>query len=297
MNRFSISKLSQFSGIKPHTIRIWEQRYKALKPNRSEGNTRYYDNSQLQRLLNIVSLMDSDHKVSELCSMPDKKLFELLDEWHKNSVSNDPAEYFVSQLIAAGLGYDEIHFEKILSHCLLRYGLKDTYLKVIYPMLNRIGLMWANECMPAANEHFISSILRQKLFTAIDSLPAAKSGSDTWLLFLPEDEFHEIGLLISNFLIRLSGRRVIYLGVNLPLLSLKVALKETMPDNLLLFLVHHDSPEDTQDYLAKLNDGFSGKKICVAGNLKLIDQLKSGDKIQFLPALEDLERKLLFINV
>lgn len=184
MNSFSISELSRYSGVKPHTIRIWEQRYNALTPNRTEGNTRFYDSSQLRRLLNIVSLMESDFKVSELCTMPDKKLFKLLAEFQNNIKSSESNDYFVSQLIAAGMSYDEPNFEKIFSHCLVRLGIKSTYIKVIYPMLSRIGIMWASDSIAPANEHFITNIVRQKLFTAIDSLPSSKSLSDTWLLFL-----------------------------------------------------------------------------------------------------------------
>ena len=213
MDLFSISQLSRYSGIKAHTIRMWEQRYNALKPDRSEGNTRYYDNTQLRRLLNIVSLMEGDHKVSELCEMPDKGLFRLINEKVQNSIkTTEKAEYFISQMIAAGMSYDEQHFEKILSSCLVRYGMKKAYTEVLYPMLVRIGLMWEGDSIPPANEHFISNLLRQKLFAAIDSLPPSKATADKWLLFLQENEFHEIGLLFACYLIRLSGRQVIYLG-------------------------------------------------------------------------------------
>ena len=103
MNLFTISQLQQFSGVKAHTIRIWEQRYNALSPNRSEGNTRYYDNTQLRRLLNIVSLMESDYKVSELCSMSDQELFRTLDKQLQSKLHKDETtQYFISQLIAAG---------------------------------------------------------------------------------------------------------------------------------------------------------------------------------------------------
>ncbi|MGK2864305.1 MAG: MerR family transcriptional regulator, partial [Chitinophagaceae bacterium] len=143
MNLFSISQLEQFSGIKAHTIRIWEQRYNALKPQRSEGNTRYYDNTQLRRLLNIVSLMNGKYKVSELCSMPDEKLFSLLRNQNEiRSAANETHEYFIAQLIAAGIDFDEILFEKIFSACLLRFGIKHTYTHILSPVLVRIGVLW-----------------------------------------------------------------------------------------------------------------------------------------------------------
>ncbi len=162
MDQFSISQLSQFSGIKPHTIRIWEQRYKALKPHRSEGNTRYYDGTQLRRLLNIVSLSTTGTKISRLCSMSDEELFQLREEYEGQAAKNNDYEYFINQLISGGMGYDEANFEKAFSHCLLRFGLQKSYVKVIYPMLNRIGLMWSTNNIPPSQEHYISNLVKTK---------------------------------------------------------------------------------------------------------------------------------------
>ena len=291
MNQFSISQLERFSGIKAHTIRIWEQRYNALQPNRSEGNTRYYDNDQLRRLLNIVSLSKQDYKVSELCAMTDQQLFKLVWEL-KNEIENKTEEYFISQLVAAGISYDESYFDKIFSHTLLRYGMKDTYLKVIYPVLVRTGLMWTCNNLAPANEHFISNLFRQKLFTAIDALPSPKPESDSWLLFLQENEFHEIGLLLAHYLIRLSGKKVIYLGGNVPMESVIAAAKEISCDNLLLFLVHRDSELEVCQYLKDLNSRFTGKNIYIAGEQKRLNQIKKTKNVIFLSSVDDLEQQL-----
>ncbi len=292
MNLFSISELQQFSGIKAHTIRMWEQRYQALHPTRSEGNTRYYDNSQLKRLLNIVSLMESDYKVSELCSMTDAMLFKLLEAKQKDIQSDISNEYYVSQLIAAATHFDEIHFEKIFSNCVLRLGLRNTYLQVIYPMLHKIGLMWATGTISAAYEHFSSNIIKQKLFSAIDSLPPSTSTSDTWLLFLPENEFHEIGLLLSYYLLRQTGKKVIYLGSNVPFDTLIDAAEKIKPSHLLFFLVHHDAPENTQGYINKLKNSFSKTKIHFSGNDKLLSQLKIGKGDNWIRSVEEFEKQL-----
>ena len=112
MDQFSISQLAQFSGIKAHTIRIWEQRYQALKPQRSEGNTRYYDGEQLRRLLNIVSLSGTGKKVSNLCSMTDEELFKLVEEYASKAVEKTDFQYFVSQLISAGMTLSLIHISE-----------------------------------------------------------------------------------------------------------------------------------------------------------------------------------------
>lgn len=291
MNQFSISQLENYSGIKAHTIRIWEKRYGALTPNRSEGNTRYYDGDQLRRLLNIVSLSGNKYKVSELCGMPDKKLFKLLCD-QKNDNENKKDEYFVSQLIAAAISYDEYQFDKIFSYCLLRYGLKDMYLKLLYPVLSRTGLMWACDELPTANEHFISNLIRQKLVTAIDSLPPSKNNQDSWLLFLPENEFHEIGLLLSHYLILLSGRKVIYLGSNMPVQSVIESAEQLSCKNLLFFLVHRNSEEEIQKYLSNISIYFKEKNIYAVGDKALFSQLNKEKNTLFLSSVDDLEQQL-----
>lgn len=291
MNNFSISQLSQFSGIKAHTIRVWEQRYNALQPNRSEGNTRYYNSSQLRRLLNIVSLADHSYKVSELSTMSDNELFKLVGETTKQN-ENDSASYFIYQIIAAGMCYDELYFDKIFSHCLLRFGLKDTYLKVIYPTLARIGLMWTSDTLPPAQEHFLSNLFRQKLFTAIDALPPAKSDADAWLLFLPENEFHEIGLLFAHYLISLEGHKVIYLGSNIPFQSFSELAKDIPVSNILLFLVHNYSNEEVTQFLNDLTTQFTGKKIFVACQQQISNNIKVKREINWLSSIMDLEQIL-----
>lgn len=293
MNLFSISQLQQYSGIKAHTIRVWEQRYNGLKPARSKGNTRYYDNTQLRRLLNIVSLLDSGYKISDLCSMPDTKLFKILEQKLNNvQTDNQTSEYYVSQLIAAGLEYDETQFEKLFSNCLLRFGLQKTYLEVVYPMLTKLGLMWANNRLAPSYEHFISNLIKQKFYTLIDSLPLPGTNKNTWLLFLPEEEFHEIGLLFANYLIRNNRQRVVYLGANIPLDSLRETIGETRPTHVLFFLVHYDNPVTTQKYIDGLSKLFSKQKIFVSGNEKLISQLKPEKNIQWLQSVKDLENIL-----
>jgi len=291
MNLFSISQLSQFSGIKPHIIRVWENRYNALKPIRSEGNTRYYDDKQLRRLLNIVSLMDKGHKVSQLCSMSDERLFSLIQSSGTSNL-NCTAEYYINQLIVAGIAFDYAHFDHIFSLSFSVYGLKDTYKKVIFPVLNRIGLLWASDLMPTASEHFLSNIFHQKLSVAIDALPLPDSSMETWLLFLPENEFHELPLLYANFLIRLSGRKVIYLGCNVPVISLKSAFQDTVPDNLLMFLIHFDYPKQIQKDIDSLNSYFSEHKIYLAGNHKLISSLKYPQNVEYLQSIADIENIL-----
>ncbi len=289
MDNFSIAQLQQLSGIKAHTIRMWEQRYNALTPDRSEGNTRSYDNDQLRRLLNIVSLLNEGYKISELGIMTDAALQEHLALKLKNSSLNDDSnEYFVSQLIAAAMRYDESHFEKIYSQCVLLRGMNKTYDQVLYPLLKRIGLMWSIDSISPAQEHFSSHLLQQKIFSAIDALPIPVQSDKTWILFLPENEYHEIALLFAHYLIREAGQKVIYLGSNVPHETLNKAIKELNPTDLLFFFVHKINPEDADAYIENLGKSLQKVKIHFAGNEHLIGNLKSQNKINWIQTPEDL---------
>lgn len=294
MDQFSISDLSRFSGIRPHTIRIWEQRYEALKPSRSEGNVRFYDGNQLRRLLNIVSLMDSDYKISELCSMPDKKLFKMIEELKLSASSTDiHTGYFISQLVDSALTYNEEQFDKLYSHAVLRYGMPAAYTDIIYPLLDRLGIMWSADKLPPAQEHFISNLLRQKLFSATDMLPPAASDASSWLLFLPEDEYHELGLLFANYLIRSKGRRTYYMGSSFPLSVLNKTVSDLKPDYLYFFLVHYNDVIKTQEYLNEISAMFSKKKIMVSGHGKLLSEIKMPSNITVLTSVNSLELLLV----
>lgn len=293
MDYFSISQLSQFSGIKPHTIRIWEQRYNALKPVRSEGNTRIYDNNQLRRLLNIVSLSEENYKISELCSMPDVALFNLIKTLKLKKESPGTYEYFISQLMSAAIDLNENYLEQIFSNCLLHYGMKGTYTEVLCPLLIRMGLMWSTDTLPPAHEHYISNFIRQKLYCAINHLPPAQGDKYEWLLFLPENEFHETGLLFSHYLIRLSGRKSFYLGSNVPLSSAVAAARITRPSKILVYKVHRNLPEQITEYINELASLFKTKEIYIGGNEQILENISSNKKINPITSVSRLEQILL----
>jgi len=294
MNLFSISELQQFSGIKAHTIRVWEQRYNALKPERSEGNTRYYDGSQLRRLLNIVSLMNDDFKVSELCSMSDEKLNGLLETQLSKTISPDHGiEYLISQCIAAAIEFNEEKFDKFFSNALLRFGIKGTYIQIIYPSLVRLGIMWAKDVLPPAQEHFITNLIRQKLHTAIDALPPAKHPKKLWLLFLMEDELHETGLLFAHYLLRNAGHKVIYLGCNVPFTSIESAVKVLNPTRLMFFMVRKNDTDNDLKKINRMKKTFSSQTIYMASDASRLSTLKNSNKFIRLYSVEDLEKQII----
>jgi methanogenic corrinoid protein MtbC1 len=160
-------------------------------------------------------------------------------------------------------------------------------------MLIRVGLMWASNGISSAQEHFVTNIIKQKLFASIDALPPANIPSRRWLLFLPENEFHEIGLLFSNYLIRHSGCHVVYLGSNVPFEALENSVKEIAPSDILFFLVQNNVPEEPQHYINALRKTFRNAEIHLSGNEKLIGQLKLGKGVSWIRSVEELKKKLV----
>lgn len=294
MTYYSISDLQQLSGIKAHTIRIWEQRYNALQPGRSEGNTRFYDDTQLRRLLNIVSLSESGMKVSEVCSLTDIKLSELIEEkFIQNTVQSTPQEYFISQLIIAGMDFNEAAFEKNFSASILRFGMLETYSKILQPMLVRVGLMWNKDSINAAQEHFISNLIRQKLFAAIDGLPQSTQQNDTWLLFLPANELHEIGILFVNYYLRSFGKKVIYLGENVPMESLRSTMKNLNIQNLYFFLIHPMTDTDSETLIKNVRSTDKKARIFISGNSKILEKFILPEKTFWINDLDTLKNRIL----
>ena len=290
MSTYSIADLQQLSGIKAHTIRIWEQRYNALKPKRSAGNTRYYDDDQLRRLLNMVTLMEQGGRVAEICTLSDKAIAELLDRAYTRKTEAGPSEeHFISPMLQAGLSYNEAAFEKTFAAALVRYGWTETYFRVLLPVLNRVGLLWGKATMSPAQEHFLSHLVRQKLMAAIDSITTPPSGDDTWLLFLPENEHHEIGLLFAQYYLRTKGKRVIYLGADVPLPVLKEALKSIPATHLYTFLVHQGWNEDAKYLVQQIRKVAPKQQLLLSGNEKAIGQLTLPVKTAAINSLPDLE--------
>jgi DNA-binding transcriptional MerR regulator len=292
MNSFTISQLQRFSGISVHSIRAWEKRYDALKPDRSEGNTRYYNGNQLRRLLNIASLMNLDYKISELCSMSDVRLYELMNKNLEQRISPNDDLLLITQLVASALEFNESLFDKVFSRSVIQHGVEDTYIKLIYPALVRLGLMWSADTVAPAQEHFISNLIRQKLSSSIDMLPVNGDSKEHWILFLPENEFHETGLLMANYLLRNAGRRCTYLGSNVPIDSIKSSIKQLKPTSLLFFLVSKDDESNDKELARLMSKTFSHQKIYIAGDANRLEKIKPKENIIPLTSVHDLKKEL-----
>ncbi|RZM29118.1 MAG: MerR family transcriptional regulator [Pedobacter sp.] len=288
--KYSISDLEQLSGVQTHTIRIWERRYNALEPMRSAGNTRFYDDNHLRRLLNIVGLSKTGLKISQVCALSDAEVDHLLKDEIDKTISNDlQFEYCISKLLNYGMSYNEADLDQLISKCIGDYGMTSTYKNVIYPLLVRLGLMWRREHICPAQEHFLSNIIRQKMFVAINELPVKSGQGPVWLLFLPEDEDHDIGLLFANYTLRLMGHKVLFLGAKVPFESVKDAVANNDVDHLLLFMVRSRPVSVANEYLSRLSNDFKDLSIHVAGNTRLISELQMSSNVSWFKNIEEFE--------
>lgn len=275
MGRYKISDLEKLSGIKAHTIRIWEQRYNILEPLRTETNIRYYNDEHLKKLLNVVSLMNAGNKISTISKFQEQEFNDKVSGLIQGGALGIKEDMLINQLVSSGLSYDENGFEKAFSNAILSFGLMEAYNRVFYPMLLKIGVLWSTSELNPAQEHFVSHLIKQKMYAAIDSLNISVNTEECWVLFLPEGEMHDIGLLIANYGLRCKGVKVVYLGDNVPLINLYEVAKNVGATHYLTFVVRQNQELVINDYLKKMKDEFQNPNIYICcddslkGNLKL----------------------------
>ncbi|MCB2208898.1 MAG: MerR family transcriptional regulator [Bacteroidetes bacterium] len=295
MITYSIADLENLTGIKAHTIRIWEKRYNVIEPSRTPTNIRYYSNDDMRKLINIAALMNAGMKISKISKLsPDELNNEINKRLAAESKDDVVADSYISQLINAGLDFNEPSFDKLFSSAIMKYGIKDAYIKVLIPVLNRVGLLWSTENLNPAQEHFISNMVKQKLYSAIDALPPAEGDQKPIVLFLPDYEDHEIGLLMANFILRQAGRKVIYLGQKVPMVNVVDTVNECSPSQLLFFLIQTRPTDFLQSYIDQLSNEFNSLQIFITGNKQLIESLQLPKNFQ---AITDPEKIIEFTKI
>ena len=229
MHSFTIKDLENLSGIKAHTIRIWEQRYSFLKPNRSDTNIRYYSNEELKKLLNIALLNKYGYKISHIDKMNEAELQEKLLTLTQTQAQQ---ERLLNDLIQYMVDFDMEKFEILLDSCILAKGIERTVNQIIFPFLEKIGILWLTNHINPVQEHLVTNIIRQKLILGIEQINGVLQKNKTILLFLPEGEYHELGLLFMNFLLKSRGVKTVYLGASVPLADMVQLVKQKKPDYL-----------------------------------------------------------------
>jgi DNA-binding transcriptional MerR regulator len=286
MSNYSIKDLEQLSGIKAHTLRIWEQRYDMLKPDRTDTNIRTYTDEDLKLVLNIALLKEHGYKISAIAGMSSQAVCQEVLHVSEKKLSYPDQ---IHALTLAMLDLDEERFEKIISTNTLQVGFEQTMIQVIFPFLNRIGTLWLSNSIGIAQEHFISSLIRQKIIVAIDGqLPVRKEGGKKFLLYLPAGELHEIGLLFANYLIRSRNHKVVYFGQNLPFDELVFAHNVHNPDGIFAVMTTSPSSEDVQAYVYKLGATFPNTNILLTGHQVVGQDIDCPDNVTIITRIQEL---------
>jgi MerR family transcriptional regulator, light-induced transcriptional regulator len=263
LGTYSIRDLENISGIKAHTLRIWEQRYEILQPKRTDTNIRYYDDDDLRLLLSISTLNCNGYKISAIAKMTREEVHNACKCLH--SVCDEFAHQ-INAMSLAMLELDEERFEKAIVNCSCKYGFEETMLKIIYPFFERVGMLWQTGMITSVQEHFVSNLVRQKLVAAIDAQKPPKVEHPLrYALFLHEHELHELSLLFAAYLLRSRGSKVLYLGQGVPEEDLRRIYEIYQPDYFFTVATLIPPKESTEAWLMRLGESFPKSRILATG--------------------------------
>jgi DNA-binding transcriptional MerR regulator len=282
---FSIKELESLSGIKAHTIRIWEQRYHFLKPSRTQTNIRTYNSEELKTLLTVALLNKYGYKISRIDEMqPGQRASAALGLPHAEAYN----ENLVNTLIGCMIDMKSVEFEQTLDNYIRANGIEKTISGIIFFFLEKVGMLWQTNRIIPVQEHIVSNIIRQKIVAAIENLPQAAAKKPLFLLFLPEDEHHEMGLLFVSYLLRNNGIPILYLGANVPLKDVQYLAQIKTPPYLYSHLTSFPHQHNFQKYLSTLSGFLPKSQILISGNLVRLHKKPPPPNVSFLQSFSSV---------
>ncbi len=286
---FTIKDLENISGIKAHTIRIWEKRYNLLQPKRTETNIRFYSSENLQKLLNIVLLNNNDYKISKIAALSDEDIIIKSRELALNSAVNDEA---INALKVSMFQFDKVLFNNAYNILLQKKTFREIFKDVFIPFLDHVGLLWQTETLLPAHEHFMSNLISQKIQLNTENLQYnITNASKTFVLFLPENEIHELGLLYLNYELVLRGFHTIYLGQSLPLNNLNYFLELDREICFITSLTVRPYDDKIEAYFNDINEvmhNTNNQFIATGRKVEKVKHIKFDANIQLYNSITDL---------
>ena len=265
MDRYTLADLEKLTGIMAGTIRIWERRYRIIKPHRTDTNRRWYDDDDLKRILNIAILYRSGLKISKIAEFTGLEIAGKVAILTRESTDTDTQ---IDSMIVAMTEFNENAINDILMRSIISTEFEVTFENIVFPFLRRVGIMWHTGSVDIGAEHFVSNIFRKRLIGAINSLPPGdKPDRKKVILYLPENELHELGLLFYTFIVRKSGHEVLYLGQSTPFNALADVVERWQPDLLVTGALTGLPFTRPEDYLKRISSAFRDQKILVSGAL------------------------------
>lgn len=294
-NVFNIRDLENLSGIKAHTIRIWEKRYNILEPMRTGTNIRYYDIASLQKLLNITTLHTYGYKISAISKMNPEKIPVLVKEILSNKSLSG---HVLNNFKLAMMNFDQNLFSTTYSSLLNQKSFREIFYEFFIPLLKEIGILWQTDTITPAHEHFISNLIKQKLVANLEILmlePPTKTDR-IYVLYLPDNEIHEIGLMFLNYELVLNGYKCIYLGESVPMNSLKDVKKYFNNITFLTFMTVEPAMDEINSYVdritAEVINDRETKLHMLGHNTKFINEDKLNKNIRVFESIEQFTDSL-----
>lgn len=254
MTEFSIKDLESFTGIKAHTIRMWEQRYGLLEPQRTATNIRFYTDNDLKKLLNVSLLNALGYKISRIAEMTDDEITAVIREASQNQSKE---QHYLNMLKISMLNYDEELFYSITNSYIEEVGVERTFVQLIIPFMNQVGLLWLTSAICPAQEHFISNLIRQRLFSLIDTHHDEQVPTETpFIMYLPQGEIHDISLLLIHYMAKARGFKSIFLGQSVPFDDLLEVAKKFPKARFVSYSTTTPSTKQAAQYLDRINREF-----------------------------------------
>ena len=271
MPTYSIKDLENLTGIQAHTIRIWEQRYALLSPERTPTNIRIYSEKELRKLLSVALLNKNGFKISKIAKLSEIEIAEAVLRLSEGDDANIESQIESIKLVMVDM--NEAKFEKLFSHMVLQMGFEETILNVFIQFFRRLAFLWQTDSVTTAQINFITSLYKQKVYVAIDGLAPAEKNKRI-IMFLPKTEQMDVGLLLCNFLAKKRGFQTLYLGASFPSQELSDILEKN-PESCLLSIASLAQTDLTSYYTKVLAVCNENQKLLITGSQ--VDTVKIND--------------------
>jgi DNA-binding transcriptional MerR regulator len=283
---YSISDLEKLSGIKAHTLRIWEQRYGIIEPKRTETNIRYYEDDDLKFIINVALLNRNGFKISKIARMTRQQIAEQVANLSEPSNAQDGS--LLDALTLSMIDMDEYKFDRILNGSTRQIGFERTMLELVYPFLEKLSVLWLTGSINPVQENYISYLIRQKLIVAIDKapLPAPNAGGKCFALYLPQGERQELSLLFMTYLLKVRGHNVLYLGQDISVTDLRDACNIRTPDYIFTMITETFARESVQHYIDRLAATCSDVHILLSGYQVVAQEVEPPANVTILKSLD-----------
>ena len=285
---YSINDIEKLCGIKAHTIRIWEKRYNIIQPRRTKTNIRYYLDNDLQKILNISLLNRNGYKISKIAKMSEVEMKNLASELSNISIQSDDN---LDTLMFAMLELDEYKFNKILDHNIESKGFEETMNQVIYPLMEKLSMMWIAGSIKSVHESFVSNAIKRKTIIAINKIsiynnPEAKK----FLIYLPENESHELSLLFLHFMLKDIGFNVVNLGSQVPLIDVIDGHQISNAEFIITLFNDSFSEDPLQPYLKQLSKNIPDAMIIITGYQTAVQNIQLPKNVRLLNSIEEIKK-------